>query len=390
MLEEDTSFSGLLNYARLFTTRASGRRCGHTFLFLGVALPLELVLGLLLAYLFLERMPGRQVFVALLVLPMVISPIVAGAHVALLFDNRFGPINQILGWLPGERAASSGPSTRSRLPGDPDRPRSGSGRRSCSCSCWRPSPTSTSRSSRPPRSTAPASGVTFRKIVLPAIWPVLAIAVLIRALDLFRLFDIVWALTRGGPGTMTETISIYAYVQGFQQFETSYAAAMAFLDHGHPHRAGDPGAAPDGDRADEARPRPGPGPPLPLAVAATDRLPVPDLLAVRRSPSRRPRRSSPTRRSGGRRRSSSRTTPSCSATATPGRSGTAWSSPRSAPMAAMLLGTLCAYSIARFRTGGDNFAMWIISQPHGAADRDRVPGVPPLRQAGLGRHATSG
>ena len=56
----------------------------------------------------------------------------------------------------------------------------------------------------------------------------LAIAVLIRALDLFRLFDVVWALTSGGPGTMTETISIYAYVQGFQQFETSYAAAMAF------------------------------------------------------------------------------------------------------------------------------------------------------------------
>ena len=57
----------------------------------------------------------------------------------------------------------------------------------------------------------------------------LAIAVLIRALDLFRLFDVVWALTRGGPGTMTETVSIYAYVQGFQQFETSYAAAMAFV-----------------------------------------------------------------------------------------------------------------------------------------------------------------
>ena len=48
-------------------------------------------------------------------------------------------------------------------------------------------------------------------------------------LDLFRLFDIIWALTGGGPGTMTETISIYAYVQGFQQFETSYAAAMALL-----------------------------------------------------------------------------------------------------------------------------------------------------------------
>jgi multiple sugar transport system permease protein len=69
----------------------------------------------------------------------------------------------------------------------------------------------------------------FTRITLPAIWPVMSIAILIRGLDLARLFDIVWALTRGGPGTMTETVSIYAYIQGFNQFETSYTAAIAFL-----------------------------------------------------------------------------------------------------------------------------------------------------------------
>ena len=57
----------------------------------------------------------------------------------------------------------------------------------------------------------------------------MAIAILIRGLDLFRLFDIIWALTRGGPGTMTETISMFTYVKGFQQFETSYTAAVALL-----------------------------------------------------------------------------------------------------------------------------------------------------------------
>ena len=58
--------------------------------------------------------------------------------------------------------------------------------------------------------------LTFRRIVLPAIWPVMAIAMLIRGLDLVRLFDIVWALTRGGPGTMTETMSIYTYIHRLQ------------------------------------------------------------------------------------------------------------------------------------------------------------------------------
>jgi ABC-type sugar transport system permease subunit len=70
---------------------------------------------------------------------------------------------------------------------------------------------------------------TFRKIVLPAIWPVMVVAILIRGLDLFRLFDVVWALTKGGPGTMTETLSVFTYVKGFQQFETSYTAAVALL-----------------------------------------------------------------------------------------------------------------------------------------------------------------
>ena len=47
-------------------------------------------------------MPGRQIFIALLVLPTIISPIVAGATWRLLFDNRYGPINQIIGWFAGQ------------------------------------------------------------------------------------------------------------------------------------------------------------------------------------------------------------------------------------------------------------------------------------------------
>ena len=180
-------------------------------------------------------MPGRQVFVALLVLPVVISPIVAGAMWRLLFDNRFGPINQILGWITGQETTmlwtvNPGLVYPAIL----------------SAEIWQWTPfmfllllAALSNVDQSQLEAAAIDGAgfwrTFRKIVLPAIWPVMAIAVLIRALDLFRLFDVVWALTQGGPGTMTETISIYAYVQGFQQFETSYAAAMAFVDPADRH-----------------------------------------------------------------------------------------------------------------------------------------------------------
>ncbi len=227
MLEEDTSFSGLLNYERLLSDARFWQALVHTFLFLGVALPIELMLGLLLAFLFLERMPGRQVFVALLVLPVVISPIIAGAIWRLLLDNRFGPINQIIGWFAGQEMTilwTVNPSFAYPA--------------ILMAEIWQWTPfmfllllAALSNVDKSQLEAAEIDGagflVTFRKIILPAIRPVLAIAVLIRALDLFRLFDVVWALTKGGPGTMTETVSIYAYVQGFQQFETSYAAAMA-------------------------------------------------------------------------------------------------------------------------------------------------------------------
>ncbi|MGI9421442.1 MAG: carbohydrate ABC transporter permease, partial [Geminicoccaceae bacterium] len=102
MLEEDTSFSGLMHYAQLFKDSRLWLSILHTLIFTAIALPIELILGLAMAYLFLDRMPGRQIFVALLVLPVMISPIVAGATWRLLFDNRFGPINQILGWITGD------------------------------------------------------------------------------------------------------------------------------------------------------------------------------------------------------------------------------------------------------------------------------------------------
>ena len=229
MLEEDTSFSGLIHYAALFSDGRLWLSILHTLIFTAIALPIELILGLAMAYLFLDRMPGRQIFVALLVLPVMISPIVAGATWRLLFDNRFGPINQILGWITGE------PQTVLWLVNP-----SFVYPAILLAEIWQWTPfmfllllAGLSNVDQSQLEAAELDGAswwrTFWKIVLPAIRPVLAIALLIRALDLIRLFDVVWALTRGGPGTMTETISIYAYVQGFQQFETSYTAAIAIM-----------------------------------------------------------------------------------------------------------------------------------------------------------------
>ncbi|MFM7697118.1 MAG: carbohydrate ABC transporter permease [Limnohabitans sp.] len=229
MIDNSSDFVGFINYEAIVQDKRLWEAIWHTMVFLLIALPVELVLGLLMAQLFLDQLPGRQIMVGLLVLPVVISPIVAGAIWSLMFDNRFGPVNQVLGWVVGHdmpllwtiKPELVYPAI-------------------LVAEVWQWTPfmfllllAALSNVDKSQLEAASIDGAgywrIFFSIVLPSIWPVMAIALLIRLLDLFRLFDVVWALTQGGPGTMTETISIFTYSQGFKQFETSYTAAVALM-----------------------------------------------------------------------------------------------------------------------------------------------------------------
>ena len=229
MTETSTDFIGSANYKQLFDDARLWQALLHTLIITAIALPLELVLGLTMAQLFLDRLPGRAIFIALLVLPVVVSPIVSGATWALLFNHRFGPINQIIGWIADKE-------TILLWTINPDLVYPAI----IAAEIWQWTPfmfllllAALGNVDRSQLEAAAIDGAswwrTFSRIVLPAIAPVMTVAILIRGLDLFRLFDIVWALTQGGPGTMTETISVFTYVKGFQQFETSYTAAVALL-----------------------------------------------------------------------------------------------------------------------------------------------------------------
>lgn len=229
MFGENLSFQGSLNYARLLEDSRLWESILHTVLFTAVALPIELVLGYLLALLFLERLPGKQALVAIILLPTIISPIVAGSTWRLMFDQRFGPINQIISWIAG-RDVELLWTIESHLVWPAI----------LIAEVWQWTPfmflllyAALSNVDREQLEAAQIDGatwwMTFRRIVLPSILPVMFIAVLIRALDLFRVFDVIWTMTNGGPGTMTETISIYAYNMAFREFEVSYSSAIAFL-----------------------------------------------------------------------------------------------------------------------------------------------------------------
>ena len=67
------------------------------------------------------------------------------------------------------------------------------------------------------------------RIYLPLLRPVIGIALILRVLMAFKLFDIIYVLTAGGPGTVTENLAFYTYVQGFRYFNMGYAAALSLL-----------------------------------------------------------------------------------------------------------------------------------------------------------------
>ena len=229
VLMKDYSWAGFLNYGRLLEDTRLWQSILHTAIITAIALPLELIFGFFLALLFLEKMPFRRIFVSLAIIPAVLSPIVVGSTWRLMFDDRFGPVNAVIRMLFDERFS---------LP-------------------WVINPTwvypallitevwewtpfmflmlyaALSNVDQSLQEAAEIDGAGYwtvlMRVSLPAIWPVMAIAMIIRALDLVRIFDIVWILTRGGPGSLTETTSIYIYRRGFQQFQTSYTGAMVFL-----------------------------------------------------------------------------------------------------------------------------------------------------------------
>jgi multiple sugar transport system permease protein len=70
--------------------------------------------------------------------------------------------------------------------------------------------------------------MTFTRVTLPLLRPIIVVAVLIRSLDALKVFEYVFAITQGGPGTATETIQFHVYRTGFQFYRLSEAAAMAW------------------------------------------------------------------------------------------------------------------------------------------------------------------
>lgn len=229
MMTQDHSWYGFGWYQKLIHDARFWQALWHTALIAVIALPLEVMLGLALALAFNRHIPLRGVLIAILILPSVISPVIVGAIWRLMFDVQYGPLSHMISNVFGyavQRSWVVDPNWVYPV--------------ILIAEVWQWTPfmflillAALSNVDQELLDAAAIDGAgfwaTLYKISLPSIWPVLSIAILIRALDLFRIFDLVFVLTKGGPGTMTETISMYLYTTGFQQFQTSYAGAMSVV-----------------------------------------------------------------------------------------------------------------------------------------------------------------
>lgn len=220
-----TEFVGADQYTGLLDNDTYQRALLNTFVFVVLAVSLELLLGLALALTLQRQRWARNVTRSFLLAPMFVTPIAVGLMFRFLLNQQIGVIPDMLGSV-GLEIDFFGPSLALLS--------------MVAIDVWQWTPfmvllllAGLESLPKQPYEAARVDGasawLTFRRITLPLLKPVIVVAVLLRALDAFKVFEYVFAITKGGPGTATETIQYQVYRTGIGFFRLGEAAAMAFV-----------------------------------------------------------------------------------------------------------------------------------------------------------------
>jgi multiple sugar transport system permease protein len=221
-------FVGAQNWLKALGDERLWNALAVTFTYTAVCLVLQLSLGMGIALLLDSERRGYGVLRALMTLPLVVPPAVTGLMFLLMEDAQFGVLAYYLGLL-----GLADPS--SPILGNPMTALAGV----MLADVWQWTPfmvlivlAGLRALPKEPYEAAAIDGAgafqSFRHLTLPLLGRVLAVAVLIRSIDLFRIYDYIYAMTAGGPGTVTETLSFYAG-RAFGVADFSYAATLSLI-----------------------------------------------------------------------------------------------------------------------------------------------------------------
>ncbi len=226
----DYEYVGAKNYVEALTR--DPRFLGSvwtTAVIIAPSLVFELLLGLGIALLLSRAVRGRPIITALLAIPAMVSPVMAAMAWRMMFGVKFGAINNLgrqLGILDVyfDWFASPALAIMSVV----------------LVEVWHNTPFMmlvllAGIQSIPQElyDAAKADGATpwqgFWSITLPLLTFTMAVGVMIRLIDLTKLFGLIFVLTYGGPGSSTETVAFTTYLAGFKDFRMSYAAALSYV-----------------------------------------------------------------------------------------------------------------------------------------------------------------
>jgi multiple sugar transport system permease protein len=222
-----TVFVGLSNYLRLPSDPRFVESVGHTLVYTALSVLLPLLLGTLAAVVFHARFPLRGFLRGLFILPMMATPVAIALVWTMMFHPQLGILNYLLSLvgLPAQLWVFHPATVIPSL---------------VLVETWQWTPLvmlivlgGLAAIPAEPYESAEIDGANiwqvFRYITLPLITPFLFIAAMIRMIDAVKSFDIIFAITQGGPGSASETINLYLYSVAFIYYDIGYASAIAVV-----------------------------------------------------------------------------------------------------------------------------------------------------------------
>ncbi len=221
-------FVGLANYAYMLKDAVFRTVLKNTLLIVACCLAVETLLGFAIALVLWALNRTLRVVQTIFLLPMITSPVIVALIWRYIYDPQFGILNYVLrntagigniAWLGDARYALASVIL---------------------VDIWQMTPftililyAAMMNINEEWIEAAQMDGAGFftiaRRIIVPSVLPMTTFVLLMRTMDLLKIFDTIYVLTRGGPGYSTETLAMYTYKVGFSQYNMGYAMALSII-----------------------------------------------------------------------------------------------------------------------------------------------------------------
>lgn len=221
-------FVGFENFITTLTDANFLRALFNTLVLMVAAVSLQFILGFAIALLFNRQSRGTKIFRSLFITPTMITPIVASLMWLLMYNSDYGVVKYLLTLIGVQNPPALLASKYLAMPAV------------ILVDVWQWTPFVTliilAGLTSMPKETVEAARVDganyFQQlfhIIIPSLKPVITIALLMRVMDTFKFFEVVYMLTKGGPGQATETASYYAYKVGFSFFDVGHSSTICLI-----------------------------------------------------------------------------------------------------------------------------------------------------------------